>query len=106
MANAVAIPNLTVGGGLQGLALGVLGADYVTDTTITDGAPNNIVWGIITAITAATFTTLNTTSVSTNRAAPANMNGLVLAAGQSIYGRFTLFTLTSGSVIAYRVQTQ
>lgn len=108
MANAVVIPNLVVPGGQQSESLGLLGSDYITNTTNLDGAAANVVWGIITAITTATFTLLTSPSTSVNGAAPAagNLNGLVLPEGRSIYGRFTNITLTSGSVIAYRTQTQ
>jgi hypothetical protein len=109
MANAVAITNIPVAGGLQAAAMGAVGSDYITNTTNLDGVAANVVWGIITAITTATFTTLTSTTTSLNGAAAGgsgNLNGLVLAAGQSIYGRFTTITLASGSVMAYRVQVQ
>lgn len=108
MANAITITP-TVAGGLDAAAMGAIGSDYITNSTNLDGVSANVIWGVITAITPATFTLLTSANTSLNGAAAGgagNFNGLVLGTGQSIYGRFTTITLTSGSIIAYRVQTQ
>lgn len=87
-------------GSMQAVALGQVGSDFLNDTAAHTGT-----WGIVSCITACTFTTL------TSGVNPANnkvvMSGtlasITLAAGQSIYGYFTAITLASGSVIAYKV---
>ena len=66
------------------------GANYITDTTVTTGQ-----WKAIKCITAATFTTLTTVVGD-------DLDGVVLAAGDVIYGPFSGITLSAGSVVAYK----
>jgi len=102
MANAINIaPN--VAGGLQTVSMGAAGGDWIDNTTNLDGVAAGVTWGIITATTATVFTTLTTSTISVNGAAITNLNGKTLAAGLSIFGRFTSITLTSVSIIAYRL---
>ena len=74
------------------LSLGQAGAEYVTDTNIRSGS-----FGAIQALDATIFTALVAGNWSGNSTA-----GLPLAAGATIFGNFTSFTLLSGKVIAYR----
>lgn len=68
---------------------GQKGGEYITNTTATLGN-----WKVIKCITDATFTTL-TTSVGDD------FDGVVLSAGDVLYGPFTNITLSAGSVIGY-----
>lgn len=76
--------------GIRDDEFGQLGADYITDTTVTVGS-----WKAVKCITAATFTTLTTSTGD-------DLDGVVLAAGDVIYGPFTGITLSAGSVVAYK----
>ena len=73
------------------LTLGQGGAEYVTDTTIRNGA-----FGAIQAVADSVFSAL----VARNWTG--NASDLPLPAGATIFGDFTSFTLTSGKVVAYR----
>lgn len=85
-------------GSLDAAALGQLGGDWIDDTAAHVGD-----WCVITALTAATFTLCTTGTFTVNGGNAAEpLNGKVLPAGMSIYGRFTAITLTGGSVVAYR----
>lgn len=69
--------------------LGQYGAEYFADTSA-----HAADWFCFDCITATTFTVL-TGNV-------ASATGIAFPAGTKIFGRFTTFTLTSGSVIAYK----
>lgn len=71
------------------------GAVVETGTTAITGNFQSIF-----AIADATFTNLVATNWSGD-----TYTGIVLKAGNTIYGAFTAFTLASGSVIAYKSQT-
>ena len=75
---------------LHDLLSGELGGQYITDTTAYTGD-----WICIQAITATTFTTLTSTSIT------GALASISLAAGATLNGRFSAITLASGSVIAY-----
>jgi len=72
------------------IARGEYGSDYVSGT----GANTGQMWGAFLCVTAATF------SVLTGNAA--GLTGVAIPAGTTFYGMFSAFTLTSGSVLAYR----
>lgn len=77
--------------------LGMGGSDYFADTAShTAPAPG---WAIIHAITDTVFA-----SVTYKPGFPhtGSLAGVTLKAGDRIYGEFTAFQLTSGSVEAYR----
>lgn len=78
--------------------MGLLGADLISDTTDTTGGS----WSSIMVIDDTTFTVLETSTISLNRAAPADLNGLAFPRGTILYGDFTRIQLSAGRVIAYR----
>lgn len=86
-------------GGLEAIALGQLGMDWIDNTNAVTGT-----WCIITALTDTVFNVLTVASpLSVNGTAGSSLGGgKALTAGKSIYGQFTAITLTSGSVVAYR----
>lgn len=98
MANIIAIKPAFFKGSLQSAAMGLLGADLITDTTDTANAS----WSAIAVLDDATFTILETPTVSLNRAAPTNLNGQTFARGTILFGKFTRIQLSVGRVIAYR----
>ena len=75
---------------LHDLLSGELGGQYITGTGANTGD-----WICIQAITATTFTTLMSTSIT------GALASITLAAGATLHGKFTAITLASGSVIAY-----
>lgn len=78
----------------QSLALGQLGGLLINDTNAHTGT-----WGRIYCISAATFTTLTSSTMSATTGTLAA--GLSLAAGMEVQGYFTAITLAGGAVIAY-----
>ena len=80
------------------VALGQMGADYITNTNTHTGR-----WSVIQVIADATFNAVVQDSIFLNSApTPYNFAGVVLTAGTVIYGNFTSIDLTSGTIIAYR----
>lgn len=75
---------------LHDILSGELGGEFIANTTARTGD-----WICIQAITATTFTTLSSPTITGALAA------ITLAAGQTLHGRFTAITLATGSVIAY-----
>lgn len=82
----------------QSLALGQLGSSFFNDTGAHTGS-----WGIIYALSDATFTTLTAGKLADGKTAcmSGTLSSITLKAGQSLYGLFTAITLAGGSVIAY-----
>lgn len=74
----------------QDLLSGEAGGRFINDTTARTGD-----WICIQAITATTFTTLTSPSIS------GSIASITLSAGVTLHGRFTAITLATGSVIAY-----
>jgi hypothetical protein len=76
---------------------GAGGGDFINDTATHNPATGSPVteWGSIYCVTACTFTTLTSLDITGATAS------IALAAGQTIYGRFTVIKLATGSVIAY-----
>ena len=74
------------------LVLGSLGATYENGTTAITGQ-----FGAIQALSNTVFALLTASDWSGDSTA-----SLPLPAGGVIYGQFTAFTLTSGSVVAYK----
>lgn len=70
------------------------GGIFVNNTSAQSGGP----WMEIYAVS-ATVVASSTSNIS-------GLNNFSLAAGQSVSGNFTAFTLTSGSVIAYNARHQ
>lgn len=83
-------------GAPQSMALGQLGSDLIDDQTACTGT-----WGIIQCIANCTFSKLDSDTITCQGAA--TTTDITLAAGMSIYGRFTAITLASGAVLAYRM---
>ena len=77
--------------------VGEHGWTIVTSTAAISGE----VWCAITMLSATVFATIT----STGRTLTGTMASALFPAGLTIYGGFTDFTLTSGSVIAYRSRT-
>lgn len=75
---------------------GEYGADRITTTVASTGTWYAI-QGMWSATVFATLTELGGTLTGTT-------GSMVLVAGQTIYGAFTNFTLTSGAVRAYRIR--
>lgn len=75
---------------LQDLLSGEYGGAYYADTAAHTGD-----WICIQAITATTFTTLTSPTIT------GALASITLAAGGLLHGNFTAITLASGSVIAY-----
>lgn len=70
------------------------GVTYMTGTTPYTAGP----WRALQAMSAVTFTTL----IASNNDGTQDMSTIVLAAGNIIYGTFTVVTLATGSLMAYR----
>ena len=87
-------------GALQSVALGQCGSSYFADIVAHTGE-----WGVITCITNCTFTTLTSglRVDGVTAVMKGTLNGMVLVAGQQLFGYFTAITLASGSVVAYEV---
>lgn len=78
------------GGG--GTPLELKGADYFADTN-----PHSGRWWKFIVITAATFTTMTVGNWNTG------ITAVAIPAGTELVGYFTTLTLTSGSILAYRL---
>lgn len=101
----------------ESLSLGQLGSDFIRDTgayvATTHSGPNKNGWGIIEAMTDTVFSVLTSgkypanpvTGVTAGDIMTHRPNNLTftLFKGQRLYGIWTAITLTSGSVIAYRI---
>ena len=79
---------------------GYYGLNYASDTA-SHTPPANMLFFRIEVVAAATFSVL--TPVSTAPNGGNTMTGVVYPAGTIIKGRFSAFTLSLGSVIAYQV---
>ncbi len=90
-------------GGPESPALGQHGSTFIDNTTSNSGE-----WGIIYALEDTTFTALTSgngpdgTALMKPGTGIANLNGLLLFAGQAIFGFFTTIELASGSIVAYK----
>lgn len=86
-------------GSTHALGLGQLGSDFINDTSVHTGS-----WGILYCIQPCTFTTLTSGNGNDGNAVMAGtLSAMSLASGMIIYGYFTTITLSSGSLIAYRI---
>lgn len=87
-------------GSLESIALGQLGSDLLGPAASYSGD-----WAIIQSFNDLTaFTTLTTSTISANGAAPGNIAAAVgvLKAGRVLYGRFSTIQLSAGVIVAYR----
>ena len=76
--------------------MGLGGIEYAGDT-VKHVAPSNTPYIQITVVAAATFS-----EFTGDPAVTGTITGIAFPAGMTIYGRVKSFTLTSGSVIAYK----
>jgi len=76
----------------QNLIIGRVGSNLLNDTSVHTGK-----WFAITIISDAIFTTLTSSNLT------GSTTGITFPAGIQIYGDFTTITLTSGTVLAYKV---
>ena len=79
-------------GEVENLSLGQNGMVYESGTTAVTGS-----FYCIDVVTAATFTTLTMENLSGD-----TITGVEFAAGTKIFGRISAFTLSGGSVFAYK----